>query len=77
MTMIDIDGPMQRVVSDITTFRVNGLYHELTLYMDLWNNEIITHGFFPKRGDRMTYISGLSDVLEFKKNTQTRTCPAL
>ena len=67
MTMIDIDGPMQCVVSDMTVFRINGIYYELTLYMDLWNNEIIAHALSSKRGDRMTYISGLLDVLEFKK----------
>lgn len=68
MSMINIDGPMQCIVSDMTTLRVNGVYYELTLYMDLWNNEIIAHGLSSKRGDRMTYLSGLYDVLEFKKN---------
>ena len=67
MSMINIDGPMQCIVSDMTALRVNGVYYELTLYMDLWNNEIIAHGLSSKRGDRMTYLSGLYDVLEFKK----------
>ena len=35
--------------------------------MDLWNNEIISHSLSSKRGDRMTYISGLQDVIELKK----------
>lgn len=64
---IAIDGPMQCIVSDMTAFRVKGVYYELTLYMDLWNNEIVAHALSGKRGDRMTYISGLHDVLEFKK----------
>ncbi len=67
MSLVNITGPMQLVVSDMTVFRINGVYHELTLYMDLWNNEIIAHGLSTKRGDRMTYISGLKSVLEFKK----------
>jgi putative transposase len=35
--------------------------------MDLWNNEILSHSLSAKRGDRMTYISGLQDVIELKK----------
>ncbi|MEE1039003.1 MAG: integrase core domain-containing protein, partial [Eubacterium sp.] len=55
------------IVSDMTALYVKGVYYELTIYMDLWNNEIISHSLSSKRGDRMTYISGLQDVLELKK----------
>ena len=64
---MQIDGPLQCVVSDMTAFYVKGVYYELTLYMDLWNNEILTHALSSKRGDRMTYISGLNDLLELKE----------
>lgn len=64
---MNIDGPLQCIVSDMTTFRVNGIYYELTLYMDLWNNEIVSHALSAKRGDRMTYISGLEDLLALKQ----------
>ena len=62
-----IDGPLQCIVSDMTAFWVHGTYCELTLYMDLWNNEIVAHSLSSKRGDRMTYISGLNDLIELKK----------
>ena len=52
----------------MTAFHVKGSYYELTLYMDLWNNEIVSHSLSARRGDRMTYISGLRDFLELKKN---------
>lgn len=64
---LDIDGPMQCIASDMTAFYFKGMYYELTLYMDLWNNEILAHALSSKRGDRETYISGLRDVLEIKK----------
>lgn len=64
---IRVDGPLQCIVSDMTAFRVNGVYYELTIFMDYWNNEIISHSLSAKRGDRMTYISGLRDVIELKK----------
>lgn len=67
MTELKIDGPMQCIVSDMTAFYVKGTYYELTLYMDLWNNEIVSHSLSSKRGDRMTYISGLNDLIELKK----------
>ena len=64
---LSIDGPLQCIVSDMTAFYVKGVYYELTLYMDLWNNEIVSHALSAKRGDRMTYISGLTDLLDLKK----------
>lgn len=51
----------------MTAFRVKGIYYELTLYMDLWNNEIVSYSLSSKRGDRMTYINGLENLLELKK----------
>jgi len=67
MTELQIDGPLQCIVSDMTVFWVKGTYYELTLYMDLWNNEIVSYALSSKRGDRMTYISGLEDLIELKK----------
>lgn len=64
---LHVDGPLQCVVSDMTAFYVKGVYHELTLYMDLWNNEILSYALSSKRGDRMTYIGGLQDLLELKE----------
>lgn len=40
---LNIDGPPQCIVSDMTAFFVKGIYYELTLYMDQWNNEIVSH----------------------------------
>lgn len=67
LSEMNIDGPLQCVVSDMTAFYVKGIYYELTLYMDLWNNEILTYALSSRRGDRMTYISGLNDLIELKK----------
>lgn len=67
LSELQVNGPMQCIVSDMTALYVKGVYYELTIYMDLWNNEIISHSLSSKRGDRMTYISGLHDVLELKK----------
>ena len=67
LSAMQIDGPLQCIVSDMTAFYVKGIYYELTLYMDLWNNEIVAHSLSAKRGDRMTYISGLEDLIELKK----------
>jgi transposase InsO family protein len=67
LSEMQIDGPYQCIVSDMTAFSVKGVYYELTLYMDLWNDEIVSHSLSAKRGDRMTYISGLEDVIEIRK----------
>ena len=63
---INISGPLQCIASDMTAFRLNGVYYELTLYMDLWNNEILSYSLSSKRGDRMTYISGLNGLIGLK-----------
>ena len=68
VTGLNVDGPLQCVVSDMTAFYLKGIYYELTLYMDLWNNEILSYSLSKKRGDRMTYISGLNGLLDLKQN---------
>ena len=64
---LNIDGPLQCVVSDMTAFYLKGVYYELTLYMDSGNNEILCYSLSSKRGDRMTYISGLNGLIDIKK----------
>lgn len=71
LSELNVTGPIQCIVSDMTAFYVKGIYYELTIYMDLWNNEIISHSLSSKRGDRMTYISGLQNVIELKKNIRS------
>ena len=53
LSELNVTGPMQCIVSDMTAFYVKGIYYELTIYMDLWNNEIISHSLSSKRGDRI------------------------
>lgn len=67
MASINIDGPLQCVVSDMTAFWTNKIYWELTLYMDLWNDEIVGYGLSKRKGDRNTYFEGLQMVIEKKK----------
>lgn len=69
MLMADmaINDPMQVVVSDMTAFWANGRYWELTLYMDLYNNSIISYSMSPVKGDPKTYMEGLKKLLEKKK----------
>ena len=64
---VNINGPFECVVSDMTAFWFEDKYYELTLYMDLWNNEILAYSLSAKRGDRMTYLDGLKDLLDIKK----------
>lgn len=55
MTEMLIDRLLQYIVSDMTAFYVKGIYYELTLYMNFWNNEILAHALSSRHGDRMTY----------------------
>lgn len=66
MTGLNVSGPLQCIVSDMTAFYLKGVYYELTLFMDVWNNEILSYSLSRKRGDRMTYMSGLKGILDIK-----------
>lgn len=64
---IAVNEPFKVVVSDMTAFWCNNIYYELTLYMDLFNNEIVTYSISTIKGDRNTYIEGLNKLIEKKK----------
>ena len=49
MSEMNLGGPLQCIVSDMTAFHVKGIYYELTLYMDLWNNDIVSYSLSSKR----------------------------
>lgn len=60
-------APFQIVVSDMTAFWANKKYYELTLFMDLFNNEIIAFALSDKKGDPNTYHLALKQVLNKKE----------
>ncbi len=59
--------PFQLVVSDMTAFWANKHYYELTLFMDLFNNEIISYSLSNKKGDPFTYHYALLDLISKKE----------
>lgn len=61
--------PFQLVVSDMTAFWANNHYYELTLFMDLFNNEFVGYSLSNKKGDPNTYHIALTDVI-IKKNEE-------
>lgn len=67
LASLRLTGPLQCVVSDMTAFWAAGRYWELTLYMDLWSNEIIAYGLSCKKGDPSTYYDAMDTFLEMKK----------
>lgn len=58
--------PFKVVVSDMTAFRRKSVYYELTWYMDLFNNELISYGISTKKGDPNTYYDGLKSLITKK-----------
>lgn len=64
---INITKPFEVIVSDMTMFKINGLWYEITFYIDLFNNEIVAYGVSDTRGDRRTYINGRNKIIEIKK----------
>ncbi len=67
LSKITPERPFQTVVSDMTAFWVGRQYHELTLYMDLFNNEIVAYGLSNIKGDRNSYFNGLKELINKKE----------
>ena len=63
--------PFQIVVTDMTAFWANNHYYELTLYIDLFNNEIIAYYLSNKKGDPSSYLIGMAKVIEEKNKKYT------
>lgn len=61
--------PFQIVVSDMTAFWANKKYYELTLFMDLFNNEIIAYSLSNKKGDPNSYHLGLARLISKKEES--------
>lgn len=59
--------PYQIIVTDMTAFWANKHYFELTLYMDLFNNEIVAYFLSNKKGDSRSYLIAQAILIE-KKN---------
>lgn len=59
--------PFQIVVSDMTAFWAYKHYFELTLFMDLYNNELIAYSLSNKKGDPNSYHIGLSHLISKKE----------
>lgn len=64
--------PFQIVVSDMTAFWANRHYYELTLFMDLFNNELIGYSLSNKKVILILIIM-LYPMLSYKKIKNIKT----
>ena len=55
----------------MTAFLANQHYYELTLYMDLFNNEIIAYYLSNKKGNPESYHIAMAKVIEEKNKKYT------
>ena len=63
--------PYEIIVSDMTIFYYRGIHYELTLYLDTFNNEILSYRLSSREGDPRTYYDGLKDIINKIKKEQT------
>ena len=61
------DRPFKVIVSDMTAFKIDKTFYELTFYMDLFNNEIVAYGLAMRRGDTHSYYDGLKELIGKKE----------
>lgn len=63
--------PFQLIVTDMTAFLANKHYYELTLYMDLFNNEIVAYYLSNKKGNPDAYLIAMAMLIEEKNKKYT------
>ena len=63
--------PFQIIVTDMTAFWANKHYYEITLYMDLFNNEIVAYYLSNKKGNPDAYHIAMVKVIEEKNKKYT------
>ena len=63
--------PYEIIVSDMTMFYYKNVRYELTLYLDTFNNEILSYGLSSREGDPRTYHDGLREIIRIIKKEQT------
>ena len=63
--------PFQLIVADMTAFWANKHYYELTLYMDLFNNEIVAYYLSNKKGNPDAYHIAMAKVIKEKNKKYT------
>lgn len=61
----------QVVVTDMTAFRANKHYYKLTLFMDLFNNEIISYYLADRKGDPSSYHISMANLIKEKNKKYT------
>lgn len=57
----------------MTNIKYKGQKYELTFYLDVFNNEILSYRVSNKQGDPRTYYDGLRDLLTKIKGQPTKT----
>lgn len=67
------DKPLQKIASDMTTIKYEGHKYELTFYLDVFNNEILSYKLSNKQGDVRPYYEGLKALLPKLKGQPEKT----
>lgn len=57
-------APLQKIVSDMTCIYHKGKKYDLTFYLDIFNNEILSYSMSGKNGNPNTYYKGLKILLK-------------
>jgi len=70
----NVDKPLKLIVSDMTVVKHKGIKHELTFFLDVYNNQIITYHHSEKVGDTLPYYKCLNDLMKILK-TEEQTSP--
>ncbi len=70
-------APLQIVVSDMTMFKVKGIYWEWTLMVDTYNNEIIAHSVTNVAGSNKPYYECLDKLNQLAGKKEEQKPPVI
>ena len=63
--------PLQKIVSDMTCIPFKNKLYNLTFYMDVFNNEILSYKLSDRNGDVKIYYEGLNNLLDKIREEQS------
>lgn len=65
--------PFEKIVSDMTCIKHRGRLYDVVLYLDAFNNELVSYAYTPLHNSSIPYYEGLTKVLSKLKGIETPT----
>lgn len=67
------ETPLEKISSDMTCMKYRGTLYDVVLYLDAFNNEILSYAYINQHNSSIPYYEGLEKLLIKLKGIETQT----